>query len=211
MLCSHIIKGLKQDTKTVVLYYFCHFKFYSDSSQDSSISAMILKSLAAQMLRHDRDLAPLIFDTCLSQNLKPSRSQMRQILPILISAFQSVRIIIDGLDECDESAQKTILEEILLLPLSKATGRCKVMISSQDVDQIYKSLRTRTTVSLSEEHKTHHKAIQGFAHSRFSQLIRDLDDISFQGDSVKSIEQALVDKANGKSQTAMHESTYLEC
>ena len=88
------------------------------------------------MLRYDLDLAPLIFDRYVSQSLLPSRSQMRQIIPILISAFHSVRIVIDGLNECDKETQKEVLAEILLLPISKASTTCKVLISSQDVNQI---------------------------------------------------------------------------
>jgi len=199
MLCSKIIRFAQQEENTTVLYYFCNYVLADSTDSNCGI---ILRSLAAQVLRNNPDLAPLIFDDYISQGLMPSISQMRQIIPTLLSTFQSVRIIIDGLDEYDDKDQKLILTEITSLAVTKSlkhsTAISKVLISSRDVNQISRILSRRPTVSLSDEQAAIGGAIQAFVRSKFSQLVSsNLDDISLEEDILKLIEQALVEKADG--------------
>jgi hypothetical protein len=124
---------------------------------------------------------------------------MRQLLPILISTFQSVRIIADGLDECNDKDQTSILKEVVALADCRSSTRtCKVMISSRDVDQISRFLSRRVIVSLGKETSALTGAIRGFVRSRVSVLVNNLDESLSQDDASAELEKALLGKADGR-------------
>jgi hypothetical protein len=129
-----------------------------------------------------------------------SVAQLRKILPILLSSLQSVRIVVDGLDEYEDKDHKPILAELLALAkCNKSDGTRKLLISSRDAVRIARVLLRRSNIDLSSERAAIASAIQGFVRSSVSDLHLNLDQEQVHGAAMAAIERTLVLKANGKS------------
>lgn len=134
-----------------------------------------------------------------NNGLQPSLPQLKQLLPDLLSTFTSVRIIVDGLDECDEKEQNLILVEMLALAGFKSSSTsCKVLISSQDLLTISRRLRTRSSIDLSQERVAIESAISSFVHATIAQSPLLCDPDSIDKNVIDRIEQTLLSKADGK-------------
>ena len=136
-LCSLIIEHLPTRPDLISLYYFCGHK-----SRDSDDCALILKTLTNQLLRQDRDLAPLIYQNYLTKGLTTKTTHaMKKILKEILPSinFTSTRIILDGVDECDEAVQHHILADLIDIQ-RHVKHRCKILIASRNEPLIRKSM-----------------------------------------------------------------------
>ncbi|KAK2802065.1 hypothetical protein FQN51_004975 [Onygenales sp. PD_10] len=192
VLTSVMVRSLENDPVFTVLYYFC--SYYSTQNNKSS---HILRSLTAQILRRNVDLSSYVYDEYIKNGLSPSLRQLKRLLPVLLSAVNHVRLVIDGIDEFPEKDQKQIISDLIPLACVAATGaECKLLFSSRDIQPISRTLARQRTVSLSDERKAIDGAIKSF--------IRDnLTDATphFRGKGLESIidtvEEELIQKANG--------------
>jgi hypothetical protein len=142
-----IIRFLQQDKHLVVLYYYCNY--YSSSFNKNS---HILRSLAAQLLRYNRDLSAYVYNKYICQGLTLSVPQLKKLIPKLLLSISSVRIVIDGLDEFEQKDQSQILNNVIpFASTNDIRAVCKILISSQDINSISKRLSKRSTISLSKE------------------------------------------------------------
>jgi len=195
VLCSSLVNFLQQDQQSVVLVYFC--SYLSSKNNDCT---QVLRSLVAQILRTNKELACYIFDDYISQGLAASVAQLRKLLPALLDTIASARIIIDGLDENDQASQRQILSEILPLTTGNVSTRtCKVIISSREVPQISRVLAKRSTLSLAEEKEAIRAAIHNYVHHSLAELQNYLEDLSVDLQLIQNIEDEIVKKADGKS------------
>ena len=119
--------------------------------------------------------------------------QLRKLLPELLDTISAIRIIIDGLDECQEKMQKPIMQELLTLCKS-SDGHCKVLFSSREGVAISKILRRKPYISLKDEKKDVDTDIQLFTNRSLEELRHRFD--SKCGDD---IEKPVVKKANGEN------------
>ena len=144
ILCSLIIEHLSTRPDLVSLYYFCGHK-----SSDSDSCALILTTLTKQLVQQDRDLAPLIYQKYLSKGSSKSRPTMKKILKEILPSINSTstRIILDGVDECEEAIQRDILADLIEIQ-RHAKLRCKVLIASRDEPLIQKSMHQSTHIPL---------------------------------------------------------------
>jgi hypothetical protein len=152
----------------------------------------ILRSLTAQLLRKNKELAPYIFDEYANTGLPPSIAHLRNLLPDLLRTIPTVRMSIDGLDEFPDSEQRKIIQE--LSNLSKAShGQFRILFSSREVALIERAMKGRPLISLKAEEVAVCSDIAAYVHSRLAS-IRD----EFDKDFVADIEQQVVTKAKGK-------------
>ena len=135
-LCSLIVEHLPTRHDLISLYYFCGHK-----SPDSDSCALILRTLTNQLVRQDRDLAPLIHQNYLTKGSKKSRPAMKKILKDVLpsSNSTSIRIVLDGVDECEGTIQRDILADLIDIQRS-VKHRCKVLIASRLQPEIKKSM-----------------------------------------------------------------------
>ncbi|CAD6567874.1 MAG: hypothetical protein ASARMPRED_001173 [Alectoria sarmentosa] len=108
VICAKVIEYVQDATDSVVIFYFCS---HHQSSQSQANA--ILRSFAAQLLAANTELAPYILDTFASQALIPTKKHLGVILEKLLSSLSSVRIVVDGLDECASSEQEGIINDLL--------------------------------------------------------------------------------------------------
>ena len=148
----------------------------------------MLRSIALQLLRQHMDLASYVADNYVNKGSNPSIPQLKKLLVELLSGIPSVFIVLDGLDECDEKSQKSILGELILL-----TGpTCRLLISSRDGIYVSKVLHERPTISLREKKRDVDTDIRLFVKHNLIGLRERFGDTV-----VDEVEEKVVEKANG--------------
>ncbi|KAH8650674.1 hypothetical protein BGZ60DRAFT_462571, partial [Tricladium varicosporioides] len=186
VICSQVIQFIQTEQQLMVAYYFCTYQ-----SDRFNACREVMRSLCAQILRKNKDLAAHVSENYANCGLEPSMMQLRRLLGELLAAIRSSRIIIDGLDECDEHCQKQILSELLRI-CNQAGESCKFLISSRDNGFIARKLSKVPTISLNEERKNTEVDIALFVKHR----IIDLSE-KFGPEVISPIEEILVKKAEG--------------
>jgi hypothetical protein len=197
-----IIRFLQQDKHSVVLYFFCNY--YSSSLNRSS---HILRSLADQLLRSNRDLSSYVYDEYICQGLASSVQQLKRLIRTLLLGIPSVRIVIDGLDEFESKDQSQILNDIIPFASASDMGAsvgdkgavCKVLISSRDVNPIAKHLSKRSIISLSKERAAIGSAIRSFVQHNLIDIHQNLNDMDIDKNVAGKVEHELIEKADGRS------------
>ncbi|KAG4441376.1 hypothetical protein IFR05_003133 [Cadophora sp. M221] len=188
VLTSHVIQNLRENLDFTTVFFFC------DSRTDKvDLCSQVLRTLILELLRSQHHLTSHIFEHFARQRQTPSLGQIKKLLPDLLSAVSSVRIVIDGLDECQEKDQKAILTE-LLSAAKASTSTCKIFVSSRAETFISKALRKRPTISLTEkrEREKVDEDIRDYVrHSLIA--LRD----TFPGTLVDDVERTVVRKAQG--------------
>ena len=151
VLCASIIDLLERAKPINVCYYFC-------SNQDDgwdNPSERILATIAMQVLRAHPELASLITNEFVSRGLSAGLAQLRTLVPKLLELQPHTRIVIDGIDECSRTGQKSLLKELQLICVNPR-HHCKILISSRKEPYLRTELDKKPTISLdrSEEVKT---------------------------------------------------------
>ena len=155
VLASVIIEKSKSLQSTLVAYFYCK---YGDSERNTSVA--VFRALISQLLNEskDSDLLQIVYEASIDsgEQYLESKSACAKLLTDAIGSISksiNIHIIIDGLDECENSESKTIIAEIFKV-LSKdgimQPGRTRAMFISQPDTAIRKSLRTATIVRLTE-------------------------------------------------------------
>lgn len=196
MLTSHVIQNLRENPDFTTIFFFCN-----SHTDRADLCSQILRTLILELLRSQPYLTSHIFEHYARQGRTPSLGQIKKLLPDLLSAVSSVRIVIDGLDECQEKDQKAILTE-LLSAVKTSTSPCKILVSSRAETFISKALRKRPTISLTEkrEREKVDEDIQEYVRHSLMAL-RD----TFLGTLVDDVERTVVRKAQGKCRNACHQ------
>jgi hypothetical protein len=192
VLTSRIIQDLRENPDITTIFFFCNYH-----TDRGDLCSQVLRTLILELLRSEPHLTSHIYENYTRQVRTPSLGQIKKLLPDLLSAVLSTRIVIDGLDECQEKDQKIILTEVLSA-VKSSTAPCKLFISSRAETHISKTLRKRPTISLTEK-KERNKVdedIQKYVkHSLMG--LRE----SFPGALVDDIERTVVKKAHGRCST----------
>lgn len=171
----------------------------TDSQSESRQCRTLLQALAWQLVRDHQHLCAAVNIEFINQgSQRSSKPQIRRLLEVALSSYPSVRIIIDGLDECDDKQQEEILEEMIgLARPSNSSSICKILISSQDIRTIFRKLQNRTNIDLSREHVAIQTAISSFVRAQVehSPLFRATDGLDKE--ELQNVEQTLINKADG--------------
>ncbi|KAH0560093.1 hypothetical protein GP486_003386 [Trichoglossum hirsutum] len=193
VLSSVIIRFIQQDKHSVVLYYFCNYY-----SSDSNKSSHILRSLAAQLLRCNKDLSAYVYDEYICEGFTSSIPQLKKLIPAMLSGIPSVRIIIDGLDEFDHKAQSQILNDVIPFASASNGAVCKILVASRDITPIARHLSKRSTISLNRERVAVSAAMRSFVQHSLIDIRRNLSGMNVDN-NITEIEHDLIDKADGGS------------
>jgi hypothetical protein len=197
-MCSSIIDLLEKIGSINVCYYFC-------SNQDNgwdNPSERILGIIAIQLLRAHPDLASLIANEFVCRGLSSGLAQLRTLVPKLLELQPSTRIVIDGIDECSKSGQKTLLQELRSTCLGPRL-HCKILISSRKEPYLKTELAQKPMISLDRSEKVK-SDIQLFVAHKIqvlqSSFVGGIDPVLFD-----DIARSLAVKADGKEFFSIHE------
>ncbi|MCJ1426586.1 hypothetical protein MMC29_004489 [Sticta canariensis] len=198
ILSSLIIENLRIRNDRITLYYFCG----QSSAKDSC--GIVLRTLANQLVRENRDLAPLIHQCYLQKGSTTSHPAMKKMLKDVLSTVKPTRIVLDGVDECDYRVQKDVLSS--LIELQKHAGEnLKILVSSRETPEIKTVMPQKMHMRL--DGKTN-DALHLYIQQRVKLLkenFPDYDPILFQ-----RVEQRLREKADGMFLWVYLVSTMLE-
>ena len=155
----------------------------------------MLKALIVQLLRINRDLAPHVLENFAFKGVVPSIMQLKTLLPQMLAAVESVRIVVDGLDECDEKDHNPALS--ILLALAK-TSNCKIVVSSREGGMIAKVLRNKPTINLKDERLEVEKLITSVVRRGLQEVRERFEDTAHS--LIDDIQRKMTKKAAGKYQ-----------
>ena len=190
-MSGYIVNTLRQQPDSTILYYFCdHY------GGDQNNCSHILRTLATQLIRHDRELAALVWEIHVRKAETPSTERLRKILPKLIAASPFTRIVIDGIDECDAKDHKYALDQLLLL-CNDIKGHGSLLISSRDDGIISRKLRKLPTISLRDEHVAVERDIEAFVRGKFRQVIEEWD-LDISKNTTTKVQKLLIQRSNGQ-------------
>jgi hypothetical protein len=197
VICSSIVQAIESRNMNV-LFYFCT---YLGAINDGSL--LLLRSLTAQAIQRDPNLAIYVHDDIISSHPISSRRALMGLLPKLLQNLGSVRLVIDGIDEWNPREQKLILDDVLqFLSSTSSSCICKILISSRDVPTISRNLRKKTkgtaSISLSHEGDSIHHAIERLIEKRLSENQDSLGELDPGGAILPEIRRILVEKSNGE-------------
>ncbi|KAI9674908.1 MAG: hypothetical protein M1822_009011 [Bathelium mastoideum] len=196
VLCSYIVRSVKPCNPNI-FYYFCN---YRNNTVESS--AHLFRSLTAQIIQTNPDLMLYIHNEYVQTHPTASMMALRELLPKLLQTIDCSHVLVDGIDECNTTEQKYMIEELLtLLSSDPPSYTCKILISSRDVPTVSRSLRKKakaaTVLSLSDEEEFLNHAIECFVHLKMSELQDELTELDPAGKVSSDIHRMLVEKANG--------------
>ena len=183
-LCSLIIENLQSQQHLSTLYYF--FRSCSETT-----CAVMLRTLAIQLLQQNLDMAPLVHQAYLQKGSNKSGPAMKNLLIKLLPSSKVTRIVVDGMDELSHATQQELIKNLIEIQKS-VDPSCKLLVSSRDEPQIQKSLGTKNCLNLGGKTV---ESIGLFIKDR----MKGLQELSPAIDAglVKLAEKQLQDKAKG--------------
>jgi hypothetical protein len=200
VLCASLLENLEK-RQIPRFYYFCR-PGGSDKCSD------IMKALALQIIMNNTDLIAMVYTNYVLENPQPSLKTLRAMMfgttysPAILHAMDTCRIIVDGIDECDEKEQPLVIKELRQIVSAKASHNCKLLLCSRAAPTISKALKQKSgrfaEISLSTENINVDTAIRTFVERQF-QSIED-EHILHKLDSGEKgdISEIIAEKANGR-------------
>ncbi len=136
-----------QSTGLAVLSAFLTYR-----DKDKSKPLKVFQSLIFQLLEEQKTLRPLLHDVYLSnyRRLVSDRDFLRDLLGNLLQNSGATAIVIDGLDEIEESERSYLIRG--LLRLTRSGGNVKLFISSRPEPNIAKELLRASTELRLQDH-----------------------------------------------------------
>lgn len=193
VLCAQLIRNTRQSASEAVTYNIFSFR-----SPESSTCSRMLRSIVAQLVKHSPELAEYVMYNHIRNGHEPSVSNCKVLLQSLSTHLGVVRIIIDGLDECELTEIKSILAALQSLVRGSSTlGTFKIAIFSRDLPAIQKALKKPATLCLGEERQAIDSAIQNFVSHELASVRQSLDDLEAPADALDDLEKQLIQKADG--------------
>ena len=146
------------------------------------------------MVQLDPDSLPLIHQTYIDQALNATLKQIKRLLADLLTSIARCRILIDGIDEIEESHQKEVISTILALQKG-APNTCKLFISSRNDEGLIKNLLKQVVTVLPLKYQTG-DAIRAYINVK----VQGLSEIfgSLDNDMLELIQTKLSSRAEGK-------------
>ena len=186
VICSKLIEHIQGKSKMVVIFYF-----FSRHQNLQKHATEVLRSFASQLLAANTDLAPYILENFANNGQRPTKKNLGVILEKMIASLPTIRIVIDGLDECPQSEQEEIIEDLLRIR-GRVSGACKVLFSSRKHRTISKYLQSKPTLRLDDNAENVNATIASFVQPRLQYLRTGFDPII-----VDELGSQLLSKANG--------------
>lgn len=150
-----------------------------------------------QALEHAPSLQVLLPDHSSPDRRKLLRDQdfVKEILCTILIGIGSSYIVIDGLDEIEESCWRDLL--VAIFGIKERCAETKVLISSREVRDIDLALKDRVTSLRIDKHN--YEDIRAFVHSEMKTLLLRFDGADEQVRSrVRAALESIVDKSDGE-------------
>lgn len=184
-------------------------RHFSTSSYAASTKyEYIVRSLLLQLLRTNGESLAHVYQECVLGKKPPSITTLEQLLYLITlnladepGQVQYLWIVLDGLDECEADKQPRLLS-LLNRITTKSTSEgtvCKVLVSSRYSAVLFRHLRKRQIISLSDESDQLNKAIRSYTIQRLQSSAERLRQLELEPEDVEDMASAITQKADGES------------
>lgn len=185
-----------ENTDFKTTYFYCR-----EGHSDTTTCIGILKGLISQMVIHCDDLVPFCHDKL---NTTPdltltTQSQAKQLLELSCKTIPKQFIIIDGLDECEKSQRKNLLE--ILTAIVKACdemsncGKPRILFISRKLGDIERYL---AEASWMEIRNANRKDIEAFVCHKM-EILKGKFDLGQEPELTGPLQEFILIHASGTS------------
>ncbi|UKZ62120.1 uncharacterized protein TrAtP1_003380 [Trichoderma atroviride] len=191
-----------RSSKYLVAIHYCTY-IYPESTDYNHI----MVSLMIQIMRLDPELITLSYNWFLVEKKIPNRSILDQLLRLLVETLGSstsqpktLHIVIDGLNECDESTATNVaktLEKLIATASSSGSTIIKVLLCTQMTPVITKAVKKKHQVSLLNEKKNVDEAIRDYSFQRISGMQPQRSQFRITDNDVTAVASQITQKADG--------------
>ena len=210
ILTSAIIEEAKilveQNPKCALAYYYCEYRL-----PETQLLSNILGSLIRQICATSDEVFEELDLFYSDRNEKakhpvlPTAEELDKLLRRLSTSFESVMIIVDGLDEISDSDELSKVLSTLSSLRSPADGSIKVIYTSRDEIDIKRHFSEFETISIAARGKDLELFVAAVVEGRIRNRLLRLRDPTLKG----TIIDGIVSKANGMFQWAKCQLNYL--
>jgi hypothetical protein len=203
------IRTFLRSLKTLVAIHYCTY-VYPESTDYNHI----MLSLMIQIIRLDAELITLSYNWFLVEKKTPDRSVLEELLHLLVEALGSstshsktLHIVIDGLNECDESTAFNVaktLEKLIVTASSLGPTIIKVLLCTQMTPAVAKVVKRKHQISLSNEKGNLGKVIRGYTLKKISDMQSQRAGFRITPDDVTTLASQITQKADGRSTAIFH-------
>ncbi|OAL43118.1 hypothetical protein IQ07DRAFT_650395 [Pyrenochaeta sp. DS3sAY3a] len=198
IICASLVQHVEA-TNVDVFYYFCTFTAHS-----SGQTSRLLQSLVSQITQKHHHFAAYIHDVYLKAHPLPTKVALLKLLSELIQGLDSVRLIVDGIDEWDARDQKDLLKDLSqMVSTDRSSHICKILIASRDTLDISRILRKKDRAAAiialgdSTESLAISDSITRFVDKRMSDIPDLLSDLDPDASITSHIKRSLLEKSQG--------------
>ncbi|KAI0814684.1 hypothetical protein GGR55DRAFT_686923 [Xylaria sp. FL0064] len=170
-------------------------RFLCSSSHRSNTYDRILKSLFLQLLRKDSELIANVYKENVLGKPPPSSTTVGKLFHKILMNMPS--------SGCQDDYIWVFIDVVNLVSLiiSNATRSkriiCKIFISSRASEIISRQLRSKETLSLTEEKSSLSQAIKQYTSQRLQSLDAKLDELGMTATEIGGIEHSITRKSDG--------------
>ena len=193
-----------QAQKSFVIRHFSTYSYVSFTKYE-----YIVRSLLLQLLRTNGELLAHVYQECVLGKKPPSITTLERLLHLITlnlagepGEVQYLWIVLDGLDECEADKQPRLLSLLNYITTKSNSDEgtvCKVLVSSRYSAVLFKHLRKRQIVSLSDESDQLNKAIRSYTIQRLQSSAERLRQLELEPEDVEDIASTIAQKADGES------------
>ena len=187
-ISSTIIKHLKDEPKTIILYYYFSFR---DSSTQTCEN--FLRSLLYQLLQSVEETPEALKNLFTSHNhgtQRPSLDEMISCLITVIKAQKDVRLLSDAFDECEEWSKLSIF----ITRIVQSCPVLRLLFTSRPYQNIQRTVNSLDIPMIDLTCKETHQDIEKFV-SEALETDERFEHISAEGRCL--VRETLTEKAHG--------------
>lgn len=189
VLSAKIIQFLRSDPHRRVCFFFCD---YHTSSAD--VSATILRTVCAQIIRMAPNFVPYVYDECLGKAQRPTCDVLKKTLAQLFSQLEDLHLVVDGIDEVSSTEHRSLIKD--LLQISTVNTGLKLLVVSQELPTISAHLSKKPTLRLREEEESRRKDFTIVIEGSLEEL-NDYHDGAIGEEMIERLKQHILNKAEG--------------
>lgn len=201
VLSAHLV-NFARSPGWPIFYHFCSHSHVSSTTYEN-----ILRTLLLHLLRKDSDLVANVYKESVMGKQPPSTQALERLFQTLLmnASNQSqqkehIWIVIDGLNECDNQGQTSVVNLVNLVTSNSASSStaCKILISSRPSGILQTRLRKKQIISFAEEKQSLRLAIQRYISQSLQAMNGKFRQLNMVQSEIEDIEHCITEKSDGK-------------
>ena len=170
MIASLIIQEIENLDSVHLGFFYCK---YSDNQKNSFTN--VLRGILFQLVQQNEELLPYVYDACCSSSelTMNSQSLLKKLVETSLKSCPNTYIVIDGIDECEETEEKKIIAWFLAVSENVVKNSAETMhlLFISQRDKVTEKLLTQAAV-ISLDSKYHQEDIEIYSRNCATKIQR---------------------------------------